>query len=138
MLARTSAHKYEVEACFELKGENTSAGLVAYYDENFHFGFGFNHKQLLRYRRGQVSRTESKSPQANQCGKMWLRLRNDANVLSAWYSADGKKWHKYPWGFEISGVHHNTVYGFLFVRPGIFAGGDGQVEVTDFVLRNLD
>lgn len=90
LLARTSAHKYEVEACFELKGENTSAGLVAYYDENYHFGFGFNHKQLLRYRRGQVSRTESKSPQANQCGKMWLRLRNDANVLSAWYSADGK------------------------------------------------
>lgn len=36
MLARTSAHKYEVEACFELKGENTSAGLVAYYDENYH------------------------------------------------------------------------------------------------------
>lgn len=45
---------------------------------------------MLRYRRGQVSRTESKLPQANQCGKMWLRLRNDANVLSAWYSADGK------------------------------------------------
>lgn len=90
LLARTSAHKYEVEACFELKGENTSAGLVAYYDENYHFGFGFNHKQMLRYRRGQVSRTESKLPQANQCGKMWLRLRNDANVLSAWYSADGK------------------------------------------------
>ena len=111
---------------------------MAYYDENYHFGFGFNHKQMLRYRRGQVSRTESKLPQANQCGKMWVRLRNDANVLSAWYSADGKKWHKDPWGFEISGVHHNTVYGFLFVRPGIFAGGDGQVEVTDFVLRNLD
>lgn len=36
LLARTSAHKYEVEACLELKGENTSAGLVAYYDENYH------------------------------------------------------------------------------------------------------
>ena len=55
-----------MEACLELKGENTSAGLVAYYDENYHFGFGFNHKQMLRYRRGQVSRTESKLPQANQ------------------------------------------------------------------------
>ena len=33
-----------------------------------HFGFGFNHKQLLRYRRGQVSRTESKSPQSKP---MW-------------------------------------------------------------------
>lgn len=138
LLARTSAHKYEVEACIELKSENASAGLVAYYDENYHFGFGFNHQQLLRYRRGQINRAPSKFPQANQSGKMWLRLRNDANVLSAWYSADGKKWHKYPWGFEISGVHHNTVYGFLFVRPGIYAGGDGQVEVTDFVLRNLD
>ena len=28
-------HKYEVEACFELKGENTSAGLVAYANSFF-------------------------------------------------------------------------------------------------------
>ena len=126
-----------MEACFELKGEKHLPDL-AYYDENYHFWIWFLIISRCFVIGGQVSRTESKLPQANQCGKMWLRLRNDANVLSAWYSADGKKWHKYPWGFEISGVHHNTVYGFLFVRPGIFAGGDGQGEVTDFVLRNLD
>lgn len=138
LLARTSAHRYEIEACLQLKGEQASAGLMAYYDENYHFGFGFNRKQLLRYRRGQISRSFSKVPEANEAGKLWLRLRNDAHVLSAWYSADGKEWHKYPWGFEISGVHHNTVYGFLFVRPGIYAGGEGEVVVTDFVLRDLD
>ena len=138
LLARTSAHKYEVEACVTLKGGNASAGLVAYYDERYHFGFGFDRSGMLRYRRGQVSRAESKCPQANRDGKMWLRMRNDRNVLSAWYSADGREWHKFPWGFEISGVHHNTVYGFLFVRPGIYAGGDGEVEVTDFRLIALD
>ena len=31
----------------------------------------------------------------------------------------------------------NPLYGFLFVRPAIYAGG-GEVEVTHFVLRNLD
>lgn len=138
LLARTSAHKYEFEACITLKGENASAGLVAYYDERYHFGFGFDRDGLLRYRRGQVSRAVSKCPQANREGKMWLRIRNDRNVLSAWYSADGREWHKFPWGFDISGVHHNTVYGFLSVRPGIYAGGGGEVEVTDFELRNLD
>lgn len=138
LLARTSAHKYEVEACLELKGEKASAGLVAYYDENYHFGFGFDRDKLLRYRRGQVNKADSKIPDTNFNGKMWLRLKNDENVLTAWYSADGEEWYKYPWGFEISGVHHNTVYGFLFVRPGIYAGGEGGVEVTNFTLRNLD
>jgi beta-xylosidase len=76
-------------------------------------------------------------PEANKQGKLWLKMRNDEHVLSAWYSADGKEWHKYPWAFEISGAHHNILYGFLFVRPAIYAGG-GEVEVTHFVLRNLD
>lgn len=138
LLARTSAHKYEIEACFTLKGDNVSAGLVAYYDERYHFGYGFNRTGLVRYRRGQVGKGVSKLPQANSEGKMWLRMRSDHDVLSAWYSADGKTWRKFVWGFEVSGVHHNTVYGFLSVRPGIYAGGDGEVEVTDFKLRVLD
>lgn len=137
LLARTSAHRYEVEACFELKSPDASAGLIAYYNEDYHFGFGFNREQILRYRRGQVSRSKSLYPEANKQGKLWLKMRNDEHVLSAWYSADGKEWHKYPWAFEISGAHHNILYGFLFVRPAIYAGG-GEVEVTHFVLRNLD
>ncbi len=137
LLARTSAHRYEIEACLELKGENASAGLVMYYNSDYHFGYGFNHNALLRYRRGQVNHSrEGLIPAGTD--KLWLRVRDDEHVLSAWYSLDGKKWHKYEWGFEISGVHHNTVYGFLFVRPGIYAGGDGEVVVTDFKLRELD
>lgn len=138
LLARTSAHRYEVEACVRLKSPEASAGLVAYYDERYHFGFGFDAGGMLRYRRGQVSRAQSKCPEANREGKMWLRMRNDNDVLTAWYSADGQEWHKFPWGFDISGVHHNTVYGFLFVRPGIYAGGQGDVEVTGFKLTDLD
>lgn len=138
LLARTSAHKYEIEACLTLKGEGASAGLVAYYDERFHFGYGFSRDGLLRYRRGQVSRAVSKCSEACRTGRLWLRMRSDHDVLSAWYSADGKTWYKFPWGFEVSGVHHNTVYGFLSLRPGLYAGGDGEVEVTDFKLTVTD
>lgn len=138
LLARTSAHKYDFEACIELKDNNTSAGLVAYYNENYHFGFGFNQNQILRYRRGQVNYSTSKVSITDRAGKLWLRMRNDENVLSAWYSGDGKVWHKYPWAFDISGVHHNTLSGFLFVRPGIFAGGEGKVEVSKFSLKVIE
>lgn len=138
LLARTSAHKYEIEACLTLKGDDVSAGIVAYYDERFHFGYGFSHNGLLRYRRGQVSKAEPKCIEACRNGRLWLRMRSDHDVLSAWYSADGNVWHKFPWGFEVSGVHHNTVYGFLSVRPGLYAGGYGEVEVTNFKFTVLE
>ena len=69
---------------------------------------------------------------------MLLRLQNDATVLSVWFSADAKIWHKYPQGFEISVVRHTTVYDFQFVRLGSFDGADAQEEATDFDLRNHD
>ena len=50
---------------------------------------------------------------------------------------DGKTWHKYPWGFDMQGYHHNTLGEFLSLRPGIYAGGEGEVHVTDFTYRTL-
>ena len=43
----------------------------------------------------------------------------------------------YPWGFDMQGYHHNTLGEFLSLRPGIYAGGEGEVHVTDFTYRTL-
>ena len=139
LLARSGDHSYEIEACIELDNEQASAGLVVYYDENMHFGLGFRPGTLLRYRRGGISRQAPRTDISMKNGacKVWIRLRNTDNIISGWYSTDGKNWNKYPWGFDVQGFHHNTLGGFLSVRPGIYAGGEGEAKITDFTYRSL-
>lgn len=104
-----------------------------------HFGLGFRPGELLRYRRGAVHTSLPKTEITVNDGKcrLWVRLRNYDNIISGWYSTDGKTWHKYPWGFDMQGYHHNTLGEFLSLRPGIYAGGEGEVHVTDFTYRTL-
>lgn len=141
LLARAGDHSYEIEATVELEGEDTSAGFVTYYDNNMHFGLGFRPGELLRYRRGGVSRLAPAVPiTTDENGKclLHLRLRNDNNIISGWYSTDGTEWHHYPWGFDMQGFHQNTLGGFLSVRPGIYVGGSGTATITDFTYRRLE
>lgn len=139
LLLRAGDHSYEIEACIELDNENASAGLVTYYDKDMHFGLGFKPGQLLRYRRGAVHRHAPKCDIAFKDGKckLWVKIRNTEHIISGWYSQDGQTWHKYPWAFDMQGYHHNTLGGFLSVRPGIYAGGEGKAKVTNFVYRKL-
>lgn len=140
LLLRSGDHSYEVEACLELSNSNTSAGLIVYYNNTMHFGFGFRPGQLLRYRRGATS---SKQPlvainEVDGTFKLWVKLRNTRHIISGWYSLDGQQWHKYPWGYDMQGFHHNTLGEFLSLRPGILSMGDGEVKVTQLVYRTLE
>lgn len=139
LLARAGDHRYEIEACVELHSGQASAGLVVYYSPTMHFGVGFKPGMLLRYRRGDVHRLRPKVPVEMKEGvcRLWLRLRNVDNILSGWYSTDGVTWHKYAWGFDMQGYHHNTLGGFLSVRPGLYAGGEGEVTFTQIRYRRL-
>lgn len=140
LLLRSGDHSYEVEACMELSGENTSAGIVAFYNDRMHFGFGVKPGELLRYRRGNVNRHKPLISIAEVDGKctVWVKLRNAKNIISGWYSIDGTIWRKYPWGYDMQGFHHNTLGEFLSVRPGILATGDGEVKITNLIYKAID
>lgn len=144
LLLRAGDHNYEVEACIELNNEKAHAGLMVYYNPDMNFGLGFKPGQLLRYRRGGVSRASLKRyppkfdySMKNGKSKLWVKIRNTEHLISGWYSEDGKTWYKYPWGFDTQGYHHNTLGGFLSVRPGIYVGGEGEATITNFKYRRL-
>lgn len=140
LLARAGDHSYELEATIELDGDDATAGLVAYYDNQQHFGLGFGNGELIRYRRGGISRLQPKVEiPVEKDGKrrVHLRLRNVDNIISGWYSADGETWHHYPWAFDMQGFHHNTLGGFLSVRPGIYVSDSGYAAITDLTYRTL-
>ena len=85
-----------------------------------------------RYRR-------NKSNGVGQSGgtHLWLRLRNDAHVVTAYWSHDGKEWQRETWGQEVSGFNHNTLYDFQSILPGLFCEGEGYATFSNFKYREL-
>ena len=125
------AHRYEIEAEIVLHGE-VKAGLCLYYNADYNVGTGFDTNRRYRYRR-------NKSNGVGQSGSshLWLRLRNDAHVVTAFWSQDGKEWKRETWGQEVSGFNHNTLYDFQSILPGLFCEGEGYATFKNFKYREL-
>jgi beta-xylosidase len=129
MMFIAGAHRYEIEAEIELHGE-VKAGLCLYYNADYNVGTGFDSNRRYRYRR-------NKSNGVGQSGgsHLWLRLRNDAHVVTAFWSQDGKEWKRETWGQEVSGFNHNTLYDFQSILPGLFCEGEGYATFKNFRYR---
>jgi hypothetical protein len=63
-----------------------------------------------------------------------LRVVNDEDVVTFYYSTDGTRWIKER-SFEVSGYNHNVADGFLSLRPGIYASGKGGVTFNNLLYR---
>lgn len=128
-------HRYEVEVEIETSGEVT-AGIVLYYNADFFMGAGYDKAKRYRYRKGEA-RTSGTHP-AGSVNRIWLRVRNDAHIVTGAYSYDGVHWQRETYGMDISGYHHNTLYDFQSVLPGIFAAGSGYARFSNFKYRALN
>jgi beta-xylosidase len=126
-------HRYQIEAEIELHGDVT-AGLVMYYNSQFYQGTGFDREKRYRYRKGGQTRGGINSTHTNH---MWLRLVNRDNIITGWYSLDGKEWKRETWGMDCSGYNHNTLYEFQSVLPGVFASGNGYATFKNFKFTKL-
>lgn len=126
------ARSYEFSTKIEMTGE-TTAGLVLYYNSDFFVGTGFNNNERYQWRQGRIS--GSSSHEGNNT--LWLKLRNDRNVITGHYSDDGINWTKEEWGDEISGYNHNTLSQFQSVLPGIFVYGEGEAKFSNFIFEML-
>ena len=123
-----------IETRIEIKGDVT-AGIVLYYNDCFFMGTGFNKEKRVRYRKGEERGSGNhKQPVTS----LWLRLRNDCHIITGAYSYDGVTWNRETWGMDISGYHHNTLYEFQSVLPGLFVCGNGQAEFKDFKFTILN
>jgi len=55
-----------------------------------------------------------------------------------YYSRDGKTWSKADKVIETSGYHHNAFWGFLSLRAGLFAFGNGKVRFKNFNYKGIE
>lgn len=125
---------YEAEIALELEGE-AEGGLVLFYNPRAFVGIGFTPTTLKTF---QFSEELSWMRGTNDLRRMRLKLRNIDNVAT-WLTSsdDGASWTRNEMRMEVSGLHHNVFGGFLALRVGVYAAGEGQVRLTDFRYRAL-
>jgi beta-xylosidase len=54
-----------------------------------------------------------------------------------YYSTNGQKWSKIENSIEVSGYNHNVLSGFLGLRLGLCAVGDGIITFKNFVYQPI-
>lgn len=129
-----TSNNYEISAKIEIDS-GTVGGLTLFYNKDFYVGTGFDVEKRIRWRKGDVRGTWNHH---ESCRELWLRIRNIDHIITGYYSYDGIIWKKERWGMDISGYHHNTLYGFISVLPGLFAYGEGEVRFSNFDFKILE
>ena len=132
LLITAGDRAYEIECNIEIEGQ-ARAGLLLFYDQQLYCGLGFDQKNFVTHQYG----LERGKPVHAYGNRMRIRLRNDHHIVSLYTSADGMNWRRFDRGMEVSGYHHNVRGGFLMLRPGIYAAGQGTARFRNFVYRAL-
>jgi xylan 1,4-beta-xylosidase len=111
-----------------------TAGLLVFYNYRSYGGLAFNDTSMVLHRYG-LDRVLSKPASIGRTG--WIRLVNQRNLVSLYYSSNGQEWTRHDVRMDVSGYHHNTFYDFLSLRPAIYASGEGEVDLHNFTYRAL-
>ncbi len=133
LLFVAGAHNYEISVKID-KDTGAAAGLLLFYNADFYVGTSFDSKKRYRWRKGSTKW----SAEHNGSNQLWLKLKVHNNIVTGYYSYNGTDWRKEPWGMDISGYHHNTLYDFLSVLPGLFASGEGEVRFSEVKFKQLE
>ncbi|WP_291104578.1 MULTISPECIES: family 43 glycosylhydrolase [unclassified Flavobacterium] len=128
-----SDHSYMAEVELLIEG-NAIGGLVLFYNDNNAFsGILADNTNIL----GNIRESQFTTEENVIKKHVYLRLKNSNNTVNMYYSTDKIKWIKVQNSFEVSGLHHNALGGFLSLRLGLCAMGDGVVKFKNFVYQKL-
>ncbi len=127
LLCVPSHHSYTADVEINIEG-NATAGLVLFYNSNYHSGILADSKDIIADLRGWQFSTEKNVIQRH----VLLRLKNIDNQVDMYYSLDGSNWIKIENSIDVSSMHHNVLSGFMSLRIGLCAYGEGTVSFKNF------
>jgi beta-xylosidase len=132
LLVNSSDQKYEVQVEYTLD-EGVTAGLCLYYNEKGNMRIAVDSERFAVY-----NQKNAKIREENRLGDHgFLRILNDGNEISFYFSVDGEDWKRVERTIEASGFHHNVFGEFLSLRAGLYAFGEGQVRFDNFIYQPL-
>jgi beta-xylosidase len=132
LLVNAGDRKYEVQVEYSID-EKTTAGLTLFYNEQGNMRVEVNAGQFAVY--NQKNRKISIKNEIGNHG--YLKILNDENEISFYYSPDSKTWKKIERSIDATGFNHNIFGGFMSLRAGIFVFGKGKVVFDNFKYKKL-
>jgi xylan 1,4-beta-xylosidase len=134
LTVRAGDHAYECSVAMDLIGEATG-GLLLFFNDRLFLGMGFDGKRMTTWRGGKASYWPEPAPQART---LHLRIVNDRQIVTLYYSPNGADWTRHGVRTEVSGYNANVIDDLSSLRPAIYAAGDGNVRFRNFRYRALD
>lgn len=119
---------YEISVEVELIGD-VEVGLLLFFDDRLFIGMGINGERMVTYRGGKAAYWREPAPAVR---KLHLRIVNDHQIVTFYYSEDGEKWTRHAVRSEVSGYNANTTDNLLSLRPALFAIGSGKANFNNF------
>ncbi len=133
ILVNSADRKYEVQVEYTFEGD-VEVGLCLYYNETANMHISVQEDRFSVY-----NRQRRKISEKNTLGNHgYLRILNDENEVSFYFSKDAQNWTRVERSIESSGFNHNVFGEFLSLRAGLFAFGEGNVTFDNFVYNKLD
>ena len=132
LLCVPSDHSYTAEVEMEIKG-NAVGGLVMFYNNTAFSGIMADKENILTNMRGWQFASKKNVIK----NRVFLRLKNIENTVDMFYSTDGVKWIKNETSIEVSSLNHNALSGFLSLRIGLCAEGEGEVVFKNFIYKPI-
>ncbi|MBF4472985.1 family 43 glycosylhydrolase [Flavobacterium sp. HJJ] len=132
LLCTPSDHSYTADVEVEIE-ENASAGLVLFYDTKLFTGIAFDKENIMAILRVWQFPTVKGVNKTH----LFLRLEKREQVVNMFYSIDGKDWLKIENSAEVSSFNHNVLSGFMSLKLGLSAVGDGSVTFKNFVYKGV-
>lgn len=132
LLCTPSDHSYTADVEIETTGDAVG-GLVLFYNQAMSSGILADQQNILANLRGWQFITEKSVINKHA----FLRLKKMGNTVDMYYSLNGKQWLKIENSLEVSAFHHNVLSGFMSLRLGLTAVGNGTVTFKNFVYTPL-
>lgn len=124
--------RYDVRVDALADGES-GAGLTLFYNEKAFIGIVATADSIAYWTSSDVRHAVP-----NGFGRaMTLRIVNDSNRCSLQASPDGKSWRVLADGIDVSAMNHNELRGFLALRVGLVATGQGAARFDNFSYAKL-
>ncbi|PJJ09887.1 beta-xylosidase [Flavobacterium sp. 1] len=128
LLCTPPDHSYSAEVEVEIEG-NASAGLILFYDTKIYTGIAADKENISAILRSWQFPTQ-KGVNKNH---LFLRLEKKEQIVNMFYSINGKDWLKIENSAEVSSFNHNVLGGFMSLKLGLSAVGEGSVTFKNFV-----
>ncbi|MHA7963968.1 family 43 glycosylhydrolase [Paenibacillus sp. CAU 1782] len=130
LLCIPSNHAYTAEVTVSICG-NAIGTLGLFYKPGFHYGLGFDGKDVF------AVRNQNQSERTPLRGKsVTLRIINDHHEVSLYFREREGMWNKLDHGYETSGFHHNVLGDFLSLRIALHACGEGKITFGEFAYHS--